>query len=409
MPKQKPGFQKFSSALYCASWPAGQYLFLGGGGGKKSSGIPNRLEVVCANGEQLAEPSGSLSLGNDAPMRSALHPSGRSLLLAMGNGGLQRIAVRPQLPSPPDVYVEDDGLAEQIPGTAIAQCLRFSDDGRFVGMGFTDGSVQVLEWPSLRCLLHLKDQRGMRDALRDVDFSPAHRNRILAATAEDGTGALWHWERGQPVASLELPPELKGGQFNRVRFARDGSMALYTAVNCKGVGWLLHWAQSPSGDISLLSQRTCGDIVTAFDISPSGHALAIGHSEGEVKILATEKLVPLCRVKRAHTIFVTAITFAQDGKAVVSTSADATARVTVVEPPNGRSGASSKLSLAFLLAFIAVLLAVGVQIFRQWQSGDVDLYMADGFRTFARRSAASLLRLTSRSSQLASRSVQQPT
>ena len=76
------------------------------------------------------------------------------------------------------------------------------------------------------------------------------------------------------------PAELKGGQFNRVRFARDGSMALYTAVNCKGVGWLLHWAQTPSGDISLLSQRTCGDIVTAFDISPSGHALAIGHSEG---------------------------------------------------------------------------------------------------------------------------------
>lgn len=58
-------------------------------------------------------------------------------------------------------------------------------------------------------------------------------------------------------------------------------MALYTAVNCKGVGWLLHWAQTPSGDISLLSQRTCGDIVTAFDISPSGHALAIGHSEGQ--------------------------------------------------------------------------------------------------------------------------------
>ncbi len=51
----------------------------------------------------------------------------------------------------------------------------------------------------------------MRDALRDVDFSPAHRNRILAATAEDGTGALWHWERGQQVAVLELPP----GKTNR--------------------------------------------------------------------------------------------------------------------------------------------------------------------------------------------------
>lgn len=69
-----------------------------------------RLEVVSANGEQLAEPTGSLSLGNDAPMRSALHPSGRSLLLAMGNGGLQRIAIHPRLPSPPDVHVEDGAL-----------------------------------------------------------------------------------------------------------------------------------------------------------------------------------------------------------------------------------------------------------------------------------------------------------
>ncbi|KAK9868382.1 hypothetical protein WJX84_002942 [Apatococcus fuscideae] len=329
MPKQKEGFQKFSSALYCASWPAGQYLFLGGGGGKRSSGIPNKLEVVHASKEQLSPPAASLPLGNDAPMRSALHPSGRSLLLAMGNGGLQRIEVRPQGSSPPDVSVEDDGLAEQIRGDAIVQCLRFSDDGRFVGMGFVDGSVQVLEWPSLRCLLHLKDQRGMRDALRDVDFSPAHRSRILAATAEDGTCALWHWERGEQVAVMELPPELKGGSFNRVRFARDGSMGFFTAVNCRGKGWLLHWAQTLSGDISLLSQRACGDIVTAFDISPSGHALAFGHSEGEVKIFATRKLTPLRRVKRAHTIFVTAITFSQDGEAVVSTSADATARVTL--------------------------------------------------------------------------------
>ena len=54
--------------------------------------------------------------------------------------------------------------------------------------------------------VHCRDQRGMRDALRDVDFSPAHRSRILAATAEDGTCALWHWERGEQVAVMELPP-----------------------------------------------------------------------------------------------------------------------------------------------------------------------------------------------------------
>lgn len=119
---------------------------------------------------------------------------------------------------------------------------------------------------------------------------------------------------------------------------------------------------------------------------------------GEVKIFATQKLIPLRRIKRAHTIFVTAITFAQDGNAVVSTSADATARVTLVEPPNGRARSSSKLSITFLLAFIAVLLAVGVQILRQWQSGKLSLNPAEDFQTLIKQSMARLSRLISRSS-----------
>ena len=123
-----------------------------------------------------------------------------------------------------------------------------------------------------------------------------------------------------------------------------------------------------------------------------------GVCAGEVKIFATQKLIPLRRIKRAHTIFVTAITFAQDGNAVVSTSADATARVTLVEPPNGRSGSSSKLSAAFLLAFIAVGVAVVVQVLRQWQNGSLSLNPAEDFQTFIKQSVARLSRLTSRSS-----------
>ena len=34
--------RKYGAPLYCASWPAGEYLFVAGGGGKKSSGIKNR-------------------------------------------------------------------------------------------------------------------------------------------------------------------------------------------------------------------------------------------------------------------------------------------------------------------------------------------------------------------------------
>ena len=39
---KKAAVTKYGAPLYGASWPQGDYAFVGGGGGKKSSGIPNR-------------------------------------------------------------------------------------------------------------------------------------------------------------------------------------------------------------------------------------------------------------------------------------------------------------------------------------------------------------------------------
>jgi len=39
--KERPA-KKFGTPLYCAVWPKGKYAFVGGGGGKSSSGIPNK-------------------------------------------------------------------------------------------------------------------------------------------------------------------------------------------------------------------------------------------------------------------------------------------------------------------------------------------------------------------------------
>lgn len=36
---------------------------------------------------------------------------------------------------------------------------------------------------------------------------------------------------------------MRRGSFNRARFARDGSLGLYTVVNAAGIGYLLHWEQ----------------------------------------------------------------------------------------------------------------------------------------------------------------------
>lgn len=50
-----------------------------------------------------------------------------------------------------------------------------------------------------------RGQNGLRDAVKDLDFSPAHKDKVLAATCEDGSCTLWAWERQLQIAVLDLP------------------------------------------------------------------------------------------------------------------------------------------------------------------------------------------------------------
>ena len=43
--------------------------------------------------------------------------------------------------------------------------------------------------------------------------------------------------------------ELSRGGFSKCRFARDGSLDFYTAVNVGGVGWVLRWRQDELGEL----------------------------------------------------------------------------------------------------------------------------------------------------------------
>ena len=43
--KERPA-KKFGTPLYCAVWPTGNYAFVGGGGGKSSSGIANKYSPL---------------------------------------------------------------------------------------------------------------------------------------------------------------------------------------------------------------------------------------------------------------------------------------------------------------------------------------------------------------------------
>ncbi len=46
---------------------------------------------------------------------------------------------------------------------------------------------------------------ALPDAVRDVDFSPTHQNRVLATTCEDGSCVLWEWSTRRRLFTLQLP------------------------------------------------------------------------------------------------------------------------------------------------------------------------------------------------------------
>jgi prolactin regulatory element-binding protein len=89
--------------------------------------------------------------------------------------------------------------------------------------------------------------------------------------------------------------------------------------------------------------------------------LAIGSCEGDVAIVDAATLSIQQRVRQAHMIFVTAMEFDPNGQAVLTVSADYSARVTPIEPVGGDAWRGSVLLIViFVLAMLVVIVGDGL-------------------------------------------------
>ena len=109
--------------------------------------------------------------------RMALHPSGRSLAFAMGQGGLkcldldlkaavphadQTTGNEPRLPACPQAGILTVPLLPASMQDKLAsvkgdiKCMAFHPAGNYLGLGFSDGSLKVYEWPSLHIKMNLR-------------------------------------------------------------------------------------------------------------------------------------------------------------------------------------------------------------------------------------------------------------
>lgn len=75
---------------------------------------------------------------------------------------------------------------------------------------------------------------------------------------------------------------------------------------------------------------------------------------GDVATFSADDLRPLQRVKGAHMVFTTALTFSKDEQSMLTVSADASALATRVS----KTPTSSPFQLYFILTLIACVLAV---------------------------------------------------
>lgn len=259
-------------------------------------------------------------------------------------------------------------------------------DRRLLAVASTDGQVQLHRYPSLEPVF--SPQSGVLSLGEEVygtDFS--HDGKLLAITLasrivllsttprtlEDGTTSFL-----PRIVQTIAQPQIGSGLQGTFRVARFGRGPIYEGARTHALYALLH-APATRGSKARPSYVAMWDTetwtlkgsravsqrpATALAVSPNGRWLAVGASDLHLTILRARTLQPLHQVRHAHDFPPTCLAFSPQSRVLVSGSADATVRMTVL-PPNlvpsnrafvGNLHAVISDELIFAAFFVLVLL-----------------------------------------------------
>eukprot|EP00803_Ostreobium_quekettii_P010079 evm.model.scf_1807.4 EVM.evm.TU.scf_1807.4 scf_1807:26953-31852(-) len=368
---------KYGMPLLCAAWPPGDALCIGGGGGATSSGITNRLVFAEFKDGDLSDQQDELKFDKDKlPLRCALHPTTNNLLVALGHGGMKLIKWESESDKreASKKQVQDVDAFSQLEEVS---CMAFSKDGKLLCAGFERGSFVVWEWPEMKQRARCREDAEDFSSLKDIDIYCDGDACTLATTTENGRCEIWDVGNKKLGTWLDkLKAGLKAPRFGHCKFSSPGlgPRVLYTTANSGLGAHICAWRVSSCQDAVMVRKaKIFGEPCSAFSISDNGSMLAAGCSNGTVAVYASASLLPLRLVPNAHMIFVTGITFQQpsreaghktDDCGVLSISADASARVTLVKPMND---VLLRLSIYWPFALLLILMVVYVayQLSRQ--------------------------------------------
>ncbi|WOG89005.1 hypothetical protein DCAR_0208241 [Daucus carota subsp. sativus] len=325
---------------------ATRHVVLSGGGGEGKSGIPNAILVsqFYADSNSLSDqPVAKLGTGADLPYRMAVHPNGEGLICSMPQScrWFEWDAVKSDdghgwgLKSSEKVLNQLEDVGQQL-------ALTFDDEGSVLAAGGEDGKLRVFKWPSMDSII---DESNAHASVKDLSFSPD--GKFLASVGSSGPGRIWEIASATAIAALQ---KVKDERFGFCRFSHsiENHQVLYvTAMQGKG-GSIIKWNTTSWKRIS--SKHITSDSITAFNVSADGKHLVVGTMEGDILVLHSSSMRVHTVVKKAHLGIVTSLMFSHDSRALLSTSFDSSARVTLVADKKERGTSLWIILLIILLA-----------------------------------------------------------
>ncbi|CAN6477696.1 unnamed protein product [Victoria cruziana] len=305
--------------------PSLGYLVLSGGGGDSRTGVKNSifLSKFDFSSNSLSPPVDEFHTDGDLPYRTAVHPGSEGLICSFPKScrWFEWDASKNVEAHKLGLKSSDKNLNElEDAGQQIA--LTFNLEGSMLASGGEDGHVRVFKWPSMEMIF---DQPNAHECVKDLDFSPD--GKLLVSLGDSGPCRIWDLASSAAVASLSRD---KGENFGFCRFSRlFDSKVLYMTTKKGEHAYILTWDTGSWKRIT--EKRIVQNPVSAFNISPDGKLLAVGTAEGDILIADALFMRVQKKVKGAHLVFVTALEFSHDSRALVSASGDSSARVTLVE------------------------------------------------------------------------------
>ena len=308
----------------------------------------------------LADAEAWTHTDEDAPQRLAVHPGREHVVCAFG-GTLGVFRARRGASDGADEGASSSGAREArwtiescasalglpsrvhvTPDEREIKCAAFDAEGARLALGLESGEVKILAWPSLEVEKELGAHE--KGAVTDIAWAP-DGDGLLTTSAENATAsnigrgaAVWSVERGERVLTLFDESIVKKSGVRERGVSRRGVRPRHERVDERGVDWGESRRRRLGGEVGrrdVESHQQGASVqnepISGFAVNAQGTLIAVGSSEGEVKVVDAQKFTLIKPVKKAHMIFVTTMAWNPKGNVVLSGSADASALATKIE------------------------------------------------------------------------------